>query len=282
MSRTSRTSRILVLGGGGVTGIAWELGILAGLRDAGVDLTDADTVVGTSAGSVVGTQITSGTPLETLYARQLRSAEGEVTAKLPLSMLARWIWALTTERDLRRARARIGRLGHAHSVSSLEERRRTISARLPTTEWPDADLWITAVDAHTGERRVFDRGSGVPLVDAVMASCAVPGVWPPALVNGRPHIDGGLHSSCNADLAAGYERVVVLSPTTRTAGPLPSAADDLARIDARTTLITPDDPAQSQMGRNPLDPAFRAAAARAGRAQAPAIAKSVAETWTGD
>ena len=54
----------LVLGGGGITGIAWEIGVLAGLAEAGVDLTGADLVVGTSAGSVVGAQITSGAPLE--------------------------------------------------------------------------------------------------------------------------------------------------------------------------------------------------------------------------
>lgn len=56
----------LVLGGGGITGIAWEIGILAGVARAGVDLTDAEVVVGTSAGSVVGAQVTNGVSLEDL------------------------------------------------------------------------------------------------------------------------------------------------------------------------------------------------------------------------
>src|SRR5215469_4898613 len=64
----------LVLGAGGVTGIAWETGLLKGLRDAGLDLTGADLVVGTSAGSVVAAQITTGVPLDELYGRQVDGA----------------------------------------------------------------------------------------------------------------------------------------------------------------------------------------------------------------
>src|ERR1700732_1129522 len=68
-------TKSLVLGGGGTTGIAWEMGIILGLHDRGMDVTDAGLVVGTSAGSVVGAQITSGFPLEDLYARQLQPLE---------------------------------------------------------------------------------------------------------------------------------------------------------------------------------------------------------------
>ncbi|MDT0304827.1 patatin-like phospholipase family protein [Streptomonospora wellingtoniae] len=274
--------RTLVLGGGGVTGIAWELGVLAGLREAGLDLSAADTVVGTSAGSVVGAQITSGAAIEDLYARQLRPPDGEIAARLHPGVLARWAWAFVRERDPRRARARIGRMAHAGSGSSVAERRRVIASRLPSVQWPRTDLLIAAVDARTGERAVFERTTGAALVDAVTASCAVPGVWPPAVIGGRPYIDGGVHSTSNADLAAGSGGVVALCPIARGAGPLPGPADELAALEAsgaRTALVSPDAAAVAAIGPNVLDPAARAASARAGRAQAPAVAERIAGVW---
>src|SRR5215813_6233773 len=101
-------SRALVLGGGGVTGVAWELGLLAGLAEAGLDLTDADLFVGTSAGSVVAAQVTGPTPLEELYEQQLASAGPEPAARLGLAQILRWAVAAIGSRDERKALARIG------------------------------------------------------------------------------------------------------------------------------------------------------------------------------
>ncbi len=84
----------LVLGGGGITGIAWEIGVLSGLAEAGVDLSGADLVVGTSAGSVVGAQLTSGAELEAMYARQLEPPTQEKVARLSRANLAHDGWAL--------------------------------------------------------------------------------------------------------------------------------------------------------------------------------------------
>ncbi|CAM3872710.1 patatin-like phospholipase family protein [Nocardiopsis rhodophaea] len=273
--------RALVLGGGGFTGIGWELGVLSGLRDSGVDLTEADLIVGTSAGSVVGAQITSGVPLEALFARQLRPPNGEVTARLSRRVLARMVWAFLTERDPARARARIGRIAHSSSTASLAERREVISARLPSHDWPKCDLRITAVNARTGQRAAFGRDSGVALPDAVLASCAVPGVWPPAIINGQLYIDGGVCSAANADLAAGYDHVVVLAPIGAGMGPVPSPAEQLARLPGspRTALVVPTAAAKEAIGSNPLDPARRAPAARAGRAQAAEILDEVRAAW---
>jgi len=83
------------------------------------------------------------------------------------------------------------------------ERRRVIECRLPSHEWPSRALKTVAVDAGSGEPRVLDSASGVSLVDAVTASTAVPGVWPPATIEGRRYIDGGVRSSANADCALG-------------------------------------------------------------------------------
>ncbi|MGH4026192.1 MAG: patatin-like phospholipase family protein [Pseudonocardiaceae bacterium] len=285
------TRRALVLGGGGITGIAWELGILAGLAAAGVDLRGADLVVGTSAGSVVGAQISSGTDLEELYGDQLAPPGNEQPARMGVVTLLRWARAIAGSRHPRHARARIGRMalgtGTAAQTAALAaQRRAVIESRLRAYTWPEQPLLITAVDAESGEFAAFSRSSRVgehpvTLVDAVAASCAVPGVWPPITIGGRRWIDGGVRSATNADLAVGHQQVVVLAPVTRGIGPSTGAAARVAALGHRTqaVLVAPDSAARTAIGRNVLDPARRAAAARAGRVQSEALVDKVARIW---
>lgn len=156
-----------------------------------------------------------------------------------------------------------------------------IESRLPAKDWPASPrLAITAVDTETGGFRVFDRESGVPLVLAVAASCAVPGVWPPVTIDGRRYMDGGVRSGANADLAAGYDKVVVLAPIPRGFGPMPGAAEQVKDLGSQVAVVAPDAAALKAFGRNMLDPAARAAAARAGLAQAPSLVESVRAAWT--
>jgi NTE family protein len=272
----------LVLGGGGVTGIAWEWGMLAGLAEAGVDVTGADLVVGTSAGSVVGAQVASGIGAEERYAAQLADPGGELAARLAGRLWVQLAWTILRSRDPERARARLGRMALGADTVPEAERRHVIESRLPVRTWPERRLIITAVDAHSGEFITFDRDSGVPLVDAVGASCAVPGIWPPVTINGRRYIDGGVCSAANADLAAGYRRVVVLAPITTGFGPVARLATQVAKLEkqAHVVVVSPDRAARRAIGRNLLDPARRAAAAKAGRAQAAKAAESIAAVWT--
>ncbi len=100
--------RALVLGGGGVTGIAWETGLIAGLAELGIDLAAADVVIGTSAGSVVGADIASGQELEALYRAQLAPPAPEPAARMGWGVIGRLLWVMSTSRDPMRARARIG------------------------------------------------------------------------------------------------------------------------------------------------------------------------------
>jgi NTE family protein len=278
--------RALVLGGGGITGIAWEIGVLAGLAEAGVDLTGADLVVGTSAGSVVGAQLTSGADLEALFARQLEPPTGEQAARMTRSALLRYgLAALRSRRDDVGFRRRIGALALAAERAGLtateQERLDVIGSRLVSREWPDRDLRITAVNAQSGEFRVLDRTSGVPLLQAVAASCAVPGVYPPVTIDGRRYVDGGMRSAANADLAEGHDRVVVLAPIPRGMGPLASVDAQVTGMVARVAVVSPDDASRRAIGRNVLDPAARAGSARAGRAQTADVAAEVTEVWQG-
>lgn len=256
--------------------------MLAGLAAAGVDLTTADVIVGTSAGSVVGAQIASGRSLEELYAIQHADATGEVRGSMSFVDTLRYVLASAWPGDDQRARARVGRLALAAHTVSAAERRAVIESRLGDRAWPERRLLITAVDAETGDLLVLDREAGVPLIDAVGASCAVPLVWPPVTINRRRYVDGGVRSVANADLAAGCQRVVVLAPIILA---LRRSARLSVQIRAlgpgvRSVVIAPDREARKAMGGNLLDPSHRAASALAGRAQAAAVATQVAEVWT--
>lgn len=271
-----------MLGGGGVTGIAWETGLLAGLAEAGVDLTSADLVVGTSAGSVVGAQILSGVSLKDLYAAQLAEPRAEVAARMGATITLRFAAALLWPGGEQQARARLGRAALKARTVPESERRAVIKQRLPTDSWPERRLLITAVDAETGELRVFDRDSAVPLLEAVAASCAVPLVWPPISIGARRYIDGGVRSATNADLAARCDRVVVVAPITFALRRSGRISNQLASLGSstRSVVISPDAEALKAIGGNVLDPANRVASARAGHVQSASVAESVAAVWS--
>ncbi|MFE3023746.1 patatin-like phospholipase family protein, partial [Nocardia tengchongensis] len=197
------TERALVIGGGGVAGISWATGIVAGLADAGVDVTEADLLLGTSAGSNVTAQLGSGVGIAELVRRQVDPAVQSREIVPSMEKFA-GLWETLsaiieeTQGDSVDRRQRIGALALTADTVPEAERRAVIETRLPVHEWPARDLRITAVDAGTGELRVFDKDSGVGLVDAVTASSAVPMVWPCATVGGVRYTDGGVRTSVNA------------------------------------------------------------------------------------
>ncbi|MFB6680173.1 patatin-like phospholipase family protein [Streptomyces sp. NPDC056390] len=275
--------RALVLGGGGLSGIGWISGILHGLAEAGADLWDADTVIGTSAGSVVGAQLTSGrlTPAE-LYERQLAAPVGEIAGHLGAAATLRHARAALSSRTPEDFGRKVGHIALAADTPDEATRRAVIAGRLVSHSWPERPFLVTAVRATTGEFRVLDRGSGVGLVDAVAASCAVPGVWPPVTFEDGRWIDGGVRSPANAHLAEGHDRVVIIAPIAAGGGTLESAraqAERLTAGGARVTLITPSRTTRKAMGHNSLDPTHRAPSARVGREQAAAQVAGVAEVW---
>ncbi len=275
------STRALVLGGGGVTGVAWEIGLLAGLAEQGADLAAADVVIGTSAGSLVGAGLASGEDLEALYKGQLAPPDGQPPAKLGFANTARLAGIMLGSRDQARARIRMGKLALKAKTESEATRRAIFAGLLEGRAWP-GQLRITAVDAQSGDFTVFDASGPASLLDAVGASCAVPGAWPPVTIGDRRYIDGGMRSAANADLAAGYERVVIIAPIAQGVGAMAGAtrqAADLTAAGAQVILAKPDPAAVKAIGRNVLDPSHRAAAARAGRAQAAAEAARVRAVW---
>jgi NTE family protein len=291
----------LVLGGGGAAGQAWQIGIIAGLAEAGLDLTEvADLVIGTSSGSTTAAQVRSGIPAAELLASVLSPPvqpvrqNREQPPSLPMATVFERMRAIgaaaTSAADLRRAMGAFGL--ESDSIlgpAAAGQRRAMVAARLPRPEWPDRPMIVVAVDAHTGELAAFDRDSGVDLVDAVTASTALPGMVPTHSINGTRYISGGVRSGENADLASGFANVVVLSPfggrnqtpPERGADPAgqfeglrrPPGADLASQVEAlrkqgsHVEVITPDADSRAAMGTNQMDLATRIPAARAGFAQ---------------
>lgn len=272
----------LVLGGGGVAGIAWEIGLLAGLERIG--LREADLIVGTSAGSAVAAQLVSGLPMDELLARQTDPAKQapEIPAVVdPEKMAAIFAYDQENPPDRDALRQQIGRIALLTETVSEAARREVITARVPVDKWPDErELLIVAVDANTGEERVFGRDSGVSLVDAVAASCAVPGIWPPVTIGDSRYVDGGVRSAENADLAFGEDVVLVLQ-----AMEMPGVTDlaeqaEALRAQGSTVLIVkPDEEVLAAMGTNPLDPTVRTPVAQAGRRQGAKLVEEIAAFW---
>jgi NTE family protein len=280
------TGRALVLGSGGITGVAWELGLLAGLAAQGLDLGAADLVIGTSAGALAGAILTSGAGLADLYQAQITPDGVDVTAGMSRKLIARYALAFILPGTHRRARKRMGRVSRSGPDLPEEERTAVIGGWLPSHEWPSRRLQIIAVDATSGKVAAFDAASGATLIEAVSASCAVPGIWPPVRINGRLWMDGGMRSAANADLAADCERIVVLAPIWQGLGLMTGTVRQcrrLAREGRRAvTLVVPDEAARAAIGPNLLDSSRRAPAAQAGYAQAAAAASQIAAVWSGD
>jgi NTE family protein len=265
----------LVLGGGGVAGIAWMTGLLAGLADAGQDVAGADLVIGTSAGATVAAQLGSGLSLDDLYARQVDPAlqSREIPAKVDLAKFAEdigpYLARATSPEDTLRL---FGAFALAASTVPEADRLAVVASRLPSHQWPSRAIKIVAVDCESGATEVFDSSRGVSLIDAVAASSAVPGIWPPATIGDRRFMDGGVRSSDNADLAEGAARIIVISPLgvdspLPTPLPLREVVAKLRAGGAEVTVIEPDKASREAIGANPLDPATRVPAAEAGRAQ---------------
>ena len=275
-----KVDRAFVLAGGGATGIAWEAGIIIGLRDGGVDVRDADTMIGTSAGSMVAAHLRVGTDEGNAFARIQQGAPLASYGRLGPPDAARYLRAQLAL-DHRRGRAVVARAALSARTSSEEEWLDAIGLGLVGKPWPDGRLLITAVDAETGTSVVFDNDSGVPLDRAVAASCAVPGVFPAVEVGGRRYVDGGLRSVANIDLASGHRRVLALSPY-----PVGSRLREQPLVQIRTLrptaksyLVAPDARDVWAMGANPLDLRRGAGTFETARAHGRRIAHRVADIW---
>ncbi len=270
--------------------MGWELGLVAGMAEAGTDVRDADLFVGTSAGAIIAAQITGSSTLDEAFRLLASNRTAEKPSRVQVDF-ARWRKDVTKAKegggspsDILR---RIGLLTKLPPGETEEEERQTVASLLPTRVWPKAHLLIAAVDVQTGERCVFDRDSGISLVDAVVASGAVAGINPPLVAGGHAYMDGGFYSTDNADLAVGCDRVLTMALRARVPRlslvPLEVAIDKLRANRAVVEVVHPDDATEAafaSVGGNLFDSAVVEPAARAGREQGRRLAgERIARFW---
>jgi len=285
------TRNALVLGGGGALGISWEIGLLAGLLEEGTDVAGADLIVGTSAGSIVGTQVALGKPIAELIDQQNEPDDGKIGALMagidPASVLQLFMrWAGIKEMT-QEICAEIGAAALAAQTVSEDEWVSYFEEHLEGAVWPDRPLLLTAVDCESGEFRTWGRDSGVSLGRAVASSCAVPGLFPPVSINGRRYTDGGVRSGTSADLARGYDSVLIVAPIgARSDGIDPllgrqarAEAEALGASGSNVELVFTDAATLEAMGVNRMDTSRRGVTTHAGIAQGRALASRLAGSW---
>ena len=301
------TTKALVLSGGGPVGIAWECGLIGGLAEAGIDLSAADFFLGTSAGSFVGARLAMGTSAAELAAPFLALSEPAAAGAAPPTppstpggtppdlafLMRKMVEAGAGERPAKDVRAEIGEWALSRQTMSEEAFIHSFGRflrELPADAWPERDYACTAVDALDGAFKLWTRDSKVGLAKAVASSCSVPGVFPPITIQGRPYIDGGMRSGTNADMATGYDVVLVIA--IRAAGTIGPAAErankalqaelkTLEDAGARALVIGPSEASLGALGANLMDPRRRPAAARAGYEQGKSgvDAEALATVW---
>lgn len=204
----------LVLGGGGTVGRASLSGLITGLRDQGIDLSQSDPIVGTSAGAVTGAQLALGMDIAAIVAEEVRNPGPVIytaDAAARLTGMFGDIVAANYAPNPDQARAAIGATAlAADTVSEEVFLTRPMYAVLAGKPWPAA-MRVTSVSTTTGKLAVWSADSGVELARAVASSTALPGLSPAVTLDGDRYMDGGVRSTLNADLAAGADSVIVMS-----------------------------------------------------------------------
>jgi NTE family protein len=304
--KPAEAPEVLVLGGGGILGLAWMSAVLAGLDEGrSFDARDCGFLIGTSAGSIVAASLVAGispaTGLGRLTQRPAVKLEGDQDGATALRQAFDAVAGVGSS-----ALAPLASLAFSSTAAGGALLRRAALRRVPVgrrslddlgrmiertgASW-DGRLRIAAVELESG-RRVMFGAPGAPelaVSTAVQASCAIPGVFRPVRAGGRTYVDGGAWSPTNMDTAevAKGDRVVCLNPTgslrpgigalAGALGPVSrgiAAAEALAlkHRGAVVTAINPDEDASAAMGTNLMNPARREAVIEAGIAQGRRIA----------
>lgn len=283
-------------------GVAWESGLLAGLAEAGLDLSNADFILGTSAGSVVGSQLGMGRATTALAAPFLsESADPQTSSPSQLFgsqppdlsvLIQKMAKAISTTGPAEPARAEIGAWALQAKTASEEAFVASFGRSIgdyPEGFWPDR-FSCTAVDTSDGSFVVWSKESGVKLARAIASSCSVPGICPPITIHGRRYMDGGMRSPTNADLAKGSDVVFLLAMSGGAVAATPMAELFSRRLEAelevvrqsgsRIELIVPDAASLEAFGLNLMDFRRRPAAAKAGLTQGRSAAPKLRTKWT--
>jgi len=287
-----------VLGGGGPVGVAWEAGLAAGLEEQGVRLADADLFVGTSAGSIIGSQLALGRPAKELVAAQIAIADGDRPEQRPVQrafdmgpLIQTFLKVYTSDAPLHELRAEVGAFALSAEAMTEEEWLPTFGRESNFAAWPERSFICTAIDTADGALVTWTKDSGVPLGLAVASSCAVPGIVAPVTINGRRYMDGGMGSTTNAGLARGYDKVLVVPVVAARARPgyenigariakrFEDELQSLRDVGSAVEVITPDEESRAAFGPNFMDGTRRKPVVEAGLRQGRLEAERLRSFW---
>lgn len=285
-------SKALVLGGGGPVGIAWETGLIAGLAEAGVAIHHADFILGTSAGSVVGSQLALGRQPDAMlhgeFAAAAAAKEAQAASGRPAPDLTP-LMAIMARRPAGQAMPvelliELGTFALGAQTASEEVFLSGFGALAELEHpWPEKYA-CTAIDTATGEFLLWNKDTAAPLRLAVPSSCSVPGIFPPITIEGRRYMDGGMRSGTNADMARDHGKVVIIAVMPPAFAPMmmPGLEREMQVIrdhGGEAALLVPDAACGDAFGLNLMDSSNREAIARAGFAQGQAEAARVGAFW---
>lgn len=273
-----KNERALVLGGGGITGIAWESGVLAALIENGMKISQIDKIFGTSAGAFVGAVLSNNQDMKSYYHYLNENKDPNEQTKLKKEVYEMWRQAYIQGGNNQES---IGRLlgemiDQVQPVISMKERKKAIAKRLNDSKWT-SQLVITAINARTGQLETINQQIGMDLIDSVAASEAVPGLWPHVTMNGKEYIDGGMVSSTNACLAKDFKQILIIAPLTQKIGKLPNVFDDEITLSNTSDVytITPDEFSKSIIGDNIYDASVIIEVGNAGYEQGKRLVKEI-------
>lgn len=250
-------NKALVLGGGGITGMAWEAGVLAGLNDHDIDVSTADAIIGTSAGSFIGAILANQVDMKSYYLELPSQMSTEDRGSLSSDLYRLWQNAFVVGRDNpAKVGQMLGDIIYTHpSKMPLDRRMHAVRQRLGNVGWSN-NLLVTAINAKSGQLATFNKESHIPLEEAVAASGAVPGLWPHVHLLNQDWIDGGMVSPANALVAKDYKNIMIIAPLADGYGQLPSVKEDAKVLSEHSDVltITPNSESQKAIGQNIYSP----------------------------
>ncbi len=273
--------------------MAWESGLAAGLAEVGIAWRDADLIVGTSAGSIVGARLALGMdPAATIAVISQPLPIGDEVAGAMADMMATWGGAVASASTPEEVRVALGRVSLANTADEETFVGAEVFAEMKDRDWPGR-FRCTAIDTRTGALQVWDAAAGVPLSRGVASSCAVPGVFPAVTVGAARYMDGGMRTPLNADLAAGHDAVIIVSclPLSLPEGMSDPMFDNISgQIEAELAIVRDGGALEvvepsleflevSGFGANLMNPAVTPAAYQAGLNQAAVEAPRLRALW---